>query len=49
MASALSNLPVIYRVTRNAEMTQALVLKSIAVVLAGVAALVVQYQFLGER
>jgi hypothetical protein len=48
MASALSDLPVIYRVTRNAEMTRALILKSVAVVLAGVAALLVQHQFLGE-
>jgi uncharacterized membrane protein (DUF4010 family) len=46
MASALSNLPVIYRVTRNAAMTRGLVVKSLAVVLAGTAASVVQYRFM---
>lgn len=46
MASALSNLPVINRVTRNYEMTRALAVKSLAIVLAGAATLVVQYRFL---
>jgi hypothetical protein len=46
MASALSNLPVINRVTRNGAMTRALAVKSLAIVLAGVAALVVQYRFM---
>ena len=46
MASALSNLPVINRVTSNYEMTRALAVKSLAVVLAGVAALVVQHRLL---
>ena len=49
VASALSNLPVINRVAGNAEMTRSLAVKSLAVVLAGVAALVVQYRFLNER
>lgn len=43
IASALSNLPVIYRVTRNAEMTRGLVLKTSAVVLVGGLTLVIQY------
>jgi uncharacterized membrane protein (DUF4010 family) len=49
MASALSNLPVINRVTRNYEMTRTLAVKSLATVLAGVAALVVQYRFLNAH
>ena len=46
MASAVSNLPVNNRVTGNYEMTRALAVKSLAIVLAGVAALGVQYRFL---
>jgi uncharacterized membrane protein (DUF4010 family) len=49
MASALSNLPVIHRMTKNALMTRELVVKSVAVVLVGTAVLVVQDQFLTRR
>jgi uncharacterized membrane protein (DUF4010 family) len=49
MASALSNLPVIYRVTRNAAMTRGLVVKSMAVVLVGAAVLILQYSLNGSH
>ena len=44
ITSALSNLPVIYRVTKNAGMTRGLILKTAAVVLVGAIALMVQYR-----
>jgi uncharacterized membrane protein (DUF4010 family) len=44
IASALSNLPVIYRVTRNIEMTRGLVVKTTAIVLVGAVVLLVQYR-----
>jgi uncharacterized membrane protein (DUF4010 family) len=44
IASALSNVPVIYRVTKNAGMTRGLVVKTVAVVLIGGIALAVQYR-----
>ncbi|HEX5432049.1 MAG TPA: DUF4010 domain-containing protein [Bryobacteraceae bacterium] len=43
IASALSNLPVIYRVTRNGAMTRGLAVKSLAVSIVGIAALAVEY------
>jgi uncharacterized membrane protein (DUF4010 family) len=49
IASALSNLPVIYRVTGNAGMTRRLAIKTGAVVLIGGAGLVIQYGFGGWR
>jgi uncharacterized membrane protein (DUF4010 family) len=47
MASALSNLPVIYRVTTNAGMTRGLAIRTCAVVLVGVGALMIQYRLNG--
>jgi uncharacterized membrane protein (DUF4010 family) len=43
MASALSNLPVLYRVTKNAGMTRSLAIKTFVVTLAGAVVLMVQY------
>jgi uncharacterized membrane protein (DUF4010 family) len=43
IASALSNLPVIHRVTRNAELTRGLAMRTLAVVLVGTVTLAVQY------
>jgi uncharacterized membrane protein (DUF4010 family) len=43
IASALSNLPVLYRVTKNAEMTRNLTMKTFVVALAGAVVLMVQY------
>lgn len=43
IASALSNLPVLYRVTKNAEMTRSLAMKTLVIAIAGAAALMVQY------
>jgi hypothetical protein len=43
MTSALSNLPVLYRVTKNAGMTRNLTMKTFVVALAGALVLMVQY------
>jgi hypothetical protein len=42
-ASALSNLPVPYRVTKSAGMTRSLAMKTFVVTLAGAVVLMVQY------
>jgi uncharacterized membrane protein (DUF4010 family) len=47
IASALSNLPVIYRVTRNAKMTQELAVKTVTIAIAGAAVLMVEYRLNG--
>jgi uncharacterized membrane protein (DUF4010 family) len=47
IASALSNLPVIYRVTHNAKMTRGLVAKSAAVTVVGIVVLVAEYAWKG--
>ena len=44
IASGLSNLPVIYRVTRNAGMTWGLVVKTAAIVLVGAIVLIAQFR-----
>jgi uncharacterized membrane protein (DUF4010 family) len=49
IASALSNLPVIYRVTRNGEMIRGLTIRTGAVVLAGAVVLVVQLRLNGQH
>jgi len=44
IASAMSNLPVLYRVTRNVSLTRGLVLKTTAIGILGVAVPVLQYE-----
>jgi uncharacterized membrane protein (DUF4010 family) len=49
IASALSNLPVLYRVTKNAGLTRSLAMKTLVIGIAGAAVLIVQYGLNGWR